>query len=79
MASTASDNEILNRYGSEYGDILRSSILTTFSSINEDDEAVDAAPVYEKSEYLKPDDIEKFMCERNHISPYFPSTLIVLT
>ena len=69
MASTASDNEILNRYGSKYGDILRSSILTTFSSINEDDEAVDAAPVYEKSEYLKPDDIEKFMCERkSHFS-----------
>ena len=58
------DNEILNRYGSDYGDILRSSILTTFSNINEDNDTVCAAPAYEKSKYLKPDDIEKFMCER---------------
>ena len=69
MASNIFDNEILNKYGNDYGDILRSSILTTFSSINEDNEEIDAAPVFEKSEYLKPDDIENFMCERkSHFS-----------
>ena len=66
MANQNLIDEILNTYGNEYGDILRSSITTTFSNINDDDEALSAAPTYEKSEFLRPDDLEKFMTDRKN-------------
>ena len=56
--------EILNKYGTDYGDLLRSSIVTTFANINDDDEDITSSPTFEKSEFLKPDDIETFLRER---------------
>ena len=64
MADTNFENEILDKYGTDYGDLLRSSIVTTFANINDDDEDITSSPTFEKSEFLKPDDIETFLRER---------------
>ena len=63
MANKNFEDEILDKYGVDYGDILRSSIVTTFSNVNDDDD-ITSAPILRKSEFLKPDNIEKFMHDR---------------
>ena len=66
MANQTLINELLDTYGNEYGDVLRSSITTTFSNINDGDLVETVAPRYEKSEFIRPDDLEKFMCDRKN-------------
>ena len=74
MASKNFEDEILDKYGVDYGDILRSSIVTTFSNVNDDDD-ITSAPILQKSEFLKPDNIEKFMQQEKPFGKIFAKNL----
>ena len=71
-------NELLDTYGNEYGDVLRSSITTTFSNINDGDLVETVATRYEKTEFLRPDDLEQFMCDRKNEFTIFSMNVVLI-
>ena len=48
--------DILNRFGG----VIRNSLQTTFGPLHDDD-TVTSMPVYQKSEFLTPDDAEQYL------------------
>ena len=56
MANYPDKNDILNRFGG----VIKNSLQTTFGPLHDDD-TVTAIPVYQKSEFLIPEDAEQYL------------------